>query len=585
MSWAGKIKNAFEGVVDGSDALARLASGAPLASLRRQLADRRLDVEIANLDEPWRVPFVLSTIAAPLWVAEGLIGLAQSLSDAEVAAHPDRPTAMASLTHDQIMALLEPIAMLQGEISGAIADANRRSSLSLPLLARPYANTAAGLMAERVPVPYLRGLLAGVSSLSGTVQLLLEDYAPFMNHPSAPAWVHGGIASLKGDLAAAQARLDAAQAGSGPVLRQPAPDEAALRTLAIDLWQVANTYLKLGQQIASPSLLPGAQTPPLRASEVQPSAGVSTTTTGSQRTAGVPPEAPSSARGDASTGPLPGPAPRAERQTPVIEVPRTIPEIGGRSTPAPAHDTPAHAPAPVQPRTMPEIGGPGAPAPAAKADAPAPTPERPRTMPAIGGQSKPVPGTRPETHTPQAPAHDQPRTMPVIGGQSTPKATNVPSAAETASHRPEQSPAVPAATQTPRAADAHAPLSGKHVDRSDRWLLSARTTRHRLRAAGQEDQAERELAAFWEARGWSLSATEGEYLDQVAALLSSGAISPSGRSRAESPFPPIYRVTSGAIQVLGRMLRPSTLFSYEFRTEGHGLLADLPASAGVADSP
>jgi hypothetical protein len=585
MSWTGKIKNAFEGVVDGSDARARLASGAPLASLRQQLSDRRLDVEIANLDEPWRAPFALSTVAAPLWVAESLLSLAESLSDAEVTAHPDRPTAMAALTHDQILALLEPIAMLQGEISGAIADPNRRSALSLPLLVRPYATTTAGLMAERVPVPYLRGLLAGVSSLSGAAQLLVEDYTPFMSHPSAPAWLRRGLATLKGDLAAAQARLDAAQAESVPVLRQPTPDEAALRTLAVDLWQVANTYLKLGQQITAPSLLPGAQPLPLRASELPSPAGVSTTTLGSAGTAGATPESSPPAGGGTSPNARPAPLPGPETKA-APEKPRAMPEIGGHGAPKAIDGAPAQVPTPAQPRTMPEIGGRGAPAPAGRAEGSAPAPDRPRAMPAIGGQSTPVPADRTETQTPRATNLDQPRTMPEIGSHSTVDTSNAPSVAETASHRPEVSSAAPAATQAPPArSGAQAPSAvSRRVDRAERWMLSARTTRHRLRAAGQEDQAERELAAFWEAKNWSLTATEAQYVDQVAALLSRGAISLSGRSRAECPFAPIYRVTDDA-QVLGRPLRPGTLVSYEFREKGHGLLVDLPASAGVPDGP
>jgi hypothetical protein len=121
------------------------------------------------------------------------------------------------------------------------------------------------------------------------------------------------------------------------------------------------------------------------------------------------------------------------------------------------------------------------------------------------------------------------------------------------------------------------------VDRKDRWLLSARSARHRLRAAGREEQAEGELAAFWEAKGWTLTEQEGRYLDEVAALVSRGAVAPSGRSMDQGPFAPIYRVTGGAAQVQGHTLRAGTLFSYDHQAGGQGLVADLPAQAGVPD--
>jgi hypothetical protein len=125
---------------------------------------------------------------------------------------------------------------------------------------------------------------------------------------------------------------------------------------------------------------------------------------------------------------------------------------------------------------------------------------------------------------------------------------------------------------------------GRRLERSERWLLSSRGARYRLRAAGQEDQAEHDLAAFWDARGWALSAAEARYLEEVAALTGRGIVAPSGRSMAACPFAPIYRVTAGAIQLLGQPLRPGTLFSYDYLPGGRGMLVDLPSEVGIADA-
>jgi hypothetical protein len=78
---------------------------------------------------------------------------------------------------------------------------------------------------------------------------------------------------------------------------------------------------------------------------------------------------------------------------------------------------------------------------------------------------------------------------------------------------------------------------------------------------------------------------ESRYLDEVQALLTSGAIITSGRSEAAVPYAPIYSVVAGAVQVLNHTLKPRTLFSYDYQTGGRGLLTDLSPQAGVPDNP
>jgi len=49
--------------VDGADVRALLAASTPLASLRQQLADRRLEAELARVGEEWRIALDLGEIA------------------------------------------------------------------------------------------------------------------------------------------------------------------------------------------------------------------------------------------------------------------------------------------------------------------------------------------------------------------------------------------------------------------------------------------------------------------------------------------------------------------------------------------
>jgi hypothetical protein len=243
-----------------------------------------------------------------------------------------------------------------------------------------------------------------------------------------------------------------------------------------------------------------------------------------------------------------------------------MPEIG----------LPSHAGAPGQvtpppPATvrMPEIGA-AHPGPDAAA-----TPSR--SMPAI------------DTTTPSVPpaaAPNQVRAMPHIGPGSTAPPPGVASPHPKRDARSGPSPlADPSSSSAPPVVTAGSGAPARRVEPKDRWLLSAQAARYRLRAAGQEDQAEAQLATFWKVRHWMLTAEESRYLDTTTQAGRSGAISPSGRSLADCPFAPIYRVGNAPLHILDRSLRPGTLFSHDFRAGGKGLLLDLPPQSGVADVP
>jgi hypothetical protein len=251
------------------------------------------------------------------------------------------------------------------------------------------------------------------------------------------------------------------------------------------------------------------------------------------------------------------PAPPAARQ----------PVIGAASPPAGAATGPVSSNA-----RMPDVGGvPASAGPAATA---------PRQMPTIGARSDVLDANRIQS-PPKSPGNmpDQPRSMPQIGARSDaapgPR-RDVPAApSQAAPTPPAPLPSVPGPPAN----------AGRRVERKDRWLAGAQAARYRLRAAGQEDQAEAQLAAFWAAKDWSLTGDQYRYLDQVVQFVKTGAIVLSGRSLAEPPFPPIYRVGSAPLQVLDRPLRPGTLFSYDFQPGGKGLVCDLSPQAGVQDTP
>jgi hypothetical protein len=568
-SWADKIKSALEGLVDGADARARLASAASLASLRRQLADRRLDAELAHIDQPWRVPFTLAPIAGLIQLAEALVTLAQSFSDAEAEAHLDRPTMMSALTHSQILELLEPVDTLQGDISGVLADPNRRPALPLPRLIRPFAHTNAGLMAERIPLPYARGLLAGALSLAGATQILSADYGGFFQHPSAPPWLSAGFATIRGDLAAAQIRLEAVELRAAPILRQSQPDEAALRTLVVDLWDLTNRYLMAAQQISAPALLPGAR--PLPGTAAAGNQGQARQArTGSTRGASPSANPQPPAAGPAHTSPAP------ETPPPIV----AMPEIGGAPWSSAARvDSP--------PVRMPEIGLPHAGAPGHVTPPPATVrmPEIGAAHPDAGATPRSIPAI--DTITPSVPhaaVPEQVRTLPHIGpGSTAPPGAAAPHPKSDA--RPGRSPLDSSFSSASPVGTAGPDAPVRRVEPKDRWLLSAQAARYRLRAAGQEDQAEARLAGFWKTRQWMLSSAESRYLDTVTQAGRSGTIVQSGRSLADCPFAPIYRVGNAPLHILDRSLHPGTLFSYDFQAGGKGLLIDLPAQSGIADAP
>jgi hypothetical protein len=261
MSWGARLQAALSGDVSGADVSSMLAATAPLMDLSRALADRRLSAELDHAGHEWRVCMTLAPMAAPLWLGEALVTIAQSFVEAEAAGHPDRPYDLSPLAHALAVLLLQPVETTIAEVSAALVDPNRPTGLTAPLTVGPRGVIAAYLIPDPVPLPYARGLLLSATRVQGAAQVALDDTTALVGRSPAPDWLTAALRRVGGELRAARARLDADEIRLTPLLRAPRADYNTLPALCAELWDVLNTALVTGQMLREPHLLPGAPTP------------------------------------------------------------------------------------------------------------------------------------------------------------------------------------------------------------------------------------------------------------------------------------------------------------------------------------
>ena len=381
----------------------------------------------------------------------------------------------------------------------------------------------------------------------------------------APSWIGAGVQRLRGEMASAQTRLEMVRARSAPLLAHQTLDDKIMHQVVADLWLVVDTYLRIGQMVSAPRLLPGARPlPPLR--PVRPAPPIQ---------ADLPP-----------LRPVPAPPPSPPMNA---GIPPSVPVNRLFRPPAPPLDDPIRPIPAIEPSW--HQGSPDA--QTAQPSEPSRPPDNSanrdhlahdRALPRIdvASQTSPAQPTSkchisepatsralPDIVVPARTEHSQVRQLPeiIVPAHST-RDTAAPTVAQSSGSR--QSPA--------------SPVSGdRHVEFAERWLLTTRATRHQLRAAGQEEQAERALATFWEAKRWTLSAQEQAYLDAVAALLATAAVTASGRHLPACPFAPIYQVSGRDIQMLGHTLPAHSVFSYDYRAGYQTLQSGLTPADGVSD--
>lgn len=262
MSWSARLKAALSGDVSGADVAAMLAATAPLASLEQELANRRLAAEIDHTGHEWRVCTALAPIAAPLWLAEVLVTLAQSLVETEAQDHPDRPSDLSPVVHAVAASSLQPVENIIAEVSAALRDPARPSGLTAPFTVGPRGTIAAYQLPVPIPVPYARGLLLAATRVRGAAQVALDDAESLVRRAPAPGWLTSALQRVGGELRAVEARLGMDETRLTPLLREPHANEDALEALCTDLWEALNTALVIGQMVREPHLLPGAPAAP-----------------------------------------------------------------------------------------------------------------------------------------------------------------------------------------------------------------------------------------------------------------------------------------------------------------------------------
>jgi len=380
MSWGARLQAALSGDVSGADVSSMLAATAPLADLSRDLADRRLGAELDHAGHEWRVCMALAPMAAPLWLGEALVTIAQSFVEAEAAGHPDRPYDLSPLAHALAVLLLQPVETTIAEVSAALIDPARPTGLTAPLTVGPRGVIAAYLIPDPVPLPYARGLLLATTRVQGAAQVALDDTASLVGRSSAPDWLTAALRRVGGELRAARVRLDAAEVRLAPLLRAPRADYGTLPALCAELWDVLNTALVTGQMLREPHLLPGA--PPPHAPTPDAQASPAPPVVREQRAPISP--APVTPRPIIAAAPSPRPPPQPKVERPVV-----LPSVGDgvREVPAPLPaparrepDQPTTPTAPAHPHdeapALPMIGVPNAPDASAT-----PAPRHPRREP------------------------------------------------------------------------------------------------------------------------------------------------------------------------------------------------------------
>ncbi len=329
-TWVERLRSTLAGEVRSDDIVAFLGAMKPLEDVHRQVDDARLSAKIAGEREDWQTALTWGRVMAPLWLADQLVTIVQSLSEGEAAYHRGQSAILSAASHALAVAILEPLETLIAEVSAALADPQHPLRLSLPWRAGPDGEVAHLPLPIPLPPGYLRGLLLAAERIQSATAVLLVDVKALGHSAGAPPWLIEGVQRVEGELAAARARQTMLDARLSPLLAgdNPAlPEEASIKTMGMDLWSVLNTILVSGQLLADPHLLPGAPVAsPSFADRAMRHAEVTSSTTRPQsrpvdQPAPVPPVRPSVPASQPKT-----PPPEQVRELPDIQTELTLPE-------------------------------------------------------------------------------------------------------------------------------------------------------------------------------------------------------------------------------------------------------------------
>ncbi|MFI5274089.1 MAG: hypothetical protein ACHQ4H_13730, partial [Ktedonobacterales bacterium] len=316
MAWNARFVAGWRGEVSDADLLAMFASLERLTSLQQALEDRRRAAEIEHAGVAWRAALAVGSLAAPVWLADALVGLAGTFYDADTKSRPDHPATVSPYTHDFVLALLAPVADIIADVTAGLADPRHRLALTSALRVGPGGALAAVAPPDPLAVAYLRGLASGARRVHTSAAMALAALQSAATKAPSPDWLAAGIRRLDGELQAAGARLDMDETRLVPLdAHQHGGDPAALAPLCRDLWGIVASAVVAGQMLADPHLMSEAI------------AAGATSSTAPQPAA---PAAPTSPMPPTPAAPRPVVAPRA----PVVPVPHlTLPRIAPGAAP------------------------------------------------------------------------------------------------------------------------------------------------------------------------------------------------------------------------------------------------------------
>jgi hypothetical protein len=260
MSWNARLRATWHGEVPSADLVAMFAATARLTGLQQELEDRRLAARIDNVGHDWRVVLAVGAIAAPLWLADALAGLAGAFYDAEISSHPDRQSSVRAYVHDLVTTLLAPVEDLIAEVTASLADPARGPILQAAL----RIGLGGDIVGDELPDPpflaYVQGLSTGVIRLQTSAATTLLDVRKEVTQSPAPDWLTAGLARLDGVLQAAGARQEMCTERLESLVATHTSDPAALESLSRELWMVVESSIQAGQVLADPHLMPEAAT-------------------------------------------------------------------------------------------------------------------------------------------------------------------------------------------------------------------------------------------------------------------------------------------------------------------------------------
>jgi hypothetical protein len=253
-AWNARLRATWHGEVSNANLVATFAATARLTQLQQALEDRRLAAQIEHVGHDWRAILAVGQIAAPLWLANALVGLADAFYAADMESHPDRPTSVRAYTHDLVAALLAPVEDLIAGVAAALADPGHRSVLGAPLQVGPDGDVADGALPDPIYLAYARGLAGGAAHIHTNAAAALLATRTAIADSTPPDWLTRELARLDGVLQAASARLEMSEERLAALSRLSTDDAAGLVAICADLWQVTRVAVVAGQMLADPHL-------------------------------------------------------------------------------------------------------------------------------------------------------------------------------------------------------------------------------------------------------------------------------------------------------------------------------------------